>query len=264
MKNEYETLNLHSPHDHILTVTLDRPDLANAINTQMGHDLAAVWSQLALEPNRYRCVILTGSGERAFCAGGDLKERNGMTDDEWQSQHLVYEKMIRGFNDCPVPMIAAVNGAAYGGGCEIALACDFAYAASHARFALTEVTLGIIPGSGGTQNLPRAAGQRRALELLLTGRPFSAEEALEWGVVNRVLPAKELMSSALETAAAIAANAPISTRQIKQAVRNGKQMDLRNGLLYEIEAYNRCVPTWDRREGVAAFNEKRKPVFRGA
>jgi enoyl-CoA hydratase/carnithine racemase len=160
-------------------------------------------------------------------------------------------------------VIAAVNGAAYAGGMEIALCADFIYAAEHARFALTEVTLGIMPGAGGTQNLPRAVGSRRAKEILLTGRPFDVRQACEWGMVNRVCKAETLLAEALDTAAVIAANAPISTRQIKQSVNMGLNTDLPTGMMFEIEAYNRMVPTADRREGIAAFNEKRKPVYHG-
>ncbi len=186
-----------------------------------------------------------------------------MTDQQWQDQHLIFERAIRAIIQCPVPVIAAVNGAAFAGGMEIALCADFIYAAEHARFALTEVTLGIMPGAGGTQNLPRAVGARRAKEILLTGRPFSAQEAFEWGMVNRICAADALLPEALETAATIANNAPISTRQIKQSVNIGLNMDLPSGMMFEIEAYNRMVPTEDRREGIRAFNEKRKPVFHG-
>ena len=156
-----------------------------------------------------------------------------------------------------------MNGAAYAGGMEIALCCDFIYAAESARFALTEVTLGIMPGAGGTQTLPRAVGARRAKEILLTGRPFTAQQGFDWGMVNRVCAVDTLLAEALETAAAIANNAPISTRQIKQSVNYGLNMDLASGMMFEIEAYNRMVPTEDRREGIRAFNEKRKPQFHG-
>lgn len=146
---------------------------------------------------------------------------------------------------------------------EISLCADFIYAAEHARFALTEVTLGIMPGAGGTQNLPRAMGARRAKEMLLTGRPFSAQQACDWGMVNRICKAETLVAEALETAAVICANAPISTRQIKQSVNMGLNTDLHTGMMFEIEAYNRMVPTDDRREGILAFNEKRRPVYKG-
>ncbi|HXA71283.1 MAG TPA: enoyl-CoA hydratase-related protein, partial [Stellaceae bacterium] len=137
------------------------------------------------------------------------------------------------------------------------------YAAEHARFALTEVTLGIMPGAGGTQTLPRAVGPRRAKEILLTGKPFTVQQAHDWGMVNRVCKAETLVSEALETAAVIAGNAPISTRQVKHSVNYGLNMDLQSGMMFEIEVYNRMVPTDDRREGIRAFNEKRKPQFRG-
>ncbi len=263
MAKTYDTLQTAEPQPHTLLVTLDRPEIANAMNTQMGLDLLHLFDSINAAPNRQRCIVLTGAGPRAFCAGGDLKERNGMTDQQWQDQHLIFERAIRAIVQCPVPIIAAVNGAAYAGGMEIALCTDFIYAAEHARFALTEVTLGIMPGAGGTQSLPRAVGARRAKEILLTGKPFTAQQAFEWGMVNRVCNAETLLPEALETAAVIAANAPISTRQIKQSVNYGLNMDLASGMMFEIEAYNRMVPTEDRREGIRAFNEKRKPNFQG-
>jgi enoyl-CoA hydratase len=159
--------------------------------------------------------------------------------------------------------VGAINGHAYGGGLEMALCCDFLYASETARFALPEVTLGIMPGMGGTQNLPRALGERRAKELALTGRPFSAHDALEWGLVNQVAAPEQVLELALTTAHCIAANAPLSVRQIKKAIRYGGQMELRTAYRFEVEAYNRLVDTEDRREGVAAFNEKRPPVFQG-
>jgi enoyl-CoA hydratase/carnithine racemase len=263
MHLDFETLKVERRGPHILLITLNRPAAANAMNTQMGRELMALFEALSLDLERLRCVVLTGSGEKAFCAGGDLKERNGMTDEAWVAQHLVFERMLRALIGCPIPVIAAVNGAAYGGGCEIAAACDFIYAAPHARFALTEVTLGIMPGAGGTQNLPRAVGERRAKEIILTGAPFTAEEAERWGLVNRVIPADRLLEETMATAERIAANAPIAVRQAKQSISRGLQMSLADGLAFEIEAYNRLVGTEDRREGVRAFNEKRKPVFKG-
>ncbi len=259
----YETITVAHPQEHTVLVTLNRPDVSNAMNTQMGLDLLAVFDGFCAAPNRQRCIVLTGAGAKAFCGGGDLKQRNGMTDEQWQDQHLIFERMIRAIIACPVPVIAAVNGAAYAGGMEIALGCDFIYAAEHARFALTEVTLGIMPGAGGTQTLPRAVGPRRAKEILLTGKPFTVQQAHDWGMVNRICKAETLIAEALETAAVIAGNAPISTRQVKQSVNYGQNMDLLSGMMFEIEAYNRMVPTEDRREGIRAFNEKRKPVYKG-
>ena len=259
----YETLKLTLAREYVLLVTLSRPEASNAMNTQLSRDVISVFEGLALDPDGVRCVVVTGEGEKAFCAGGDLKERKGMTDEAWGKQHVVFERMVRSLIDCPVPMIGAVNGAAYGGGCEIAATMDFLYAAEIARFAMTEVTLGIIPGAGGTQTLARSMGERRAKELILSGRPFSADEAAEWGLVNAVFSQTKLMGAALDTAERIAANAPIAVRQAKQAIHRGLGMSLADGLTFEIEAYNRTVPTEDRREGVLAFNEKRKAVFKG-
>ncbi|MCC7346653.1 MAG: enoyl-CoA hydratase/isomerase family protein [Variibacter sp.] len=260
---DFPTLALATPQPHVLQVTMNRPDVANAMNTQMGLDLMHCFEDLALDPKDVRCVVLTGAGDKAFCAGGDLKERRGMTDEQWGRQHVIFERMVRALMACPTPIIAAVNGAAYAGGCEIALCGDFIYAAEHARFALTEVTLGIMPGAGATQNLARAVGERRAKEIILTGRPFTVAQGLEWGLVNRVLPGAELMKEALATAAVIARNAPISVRQAKQSISRGMNMSVWDGLAFEIEAYNRMVPTEDRREGINSFNEKRPPAFKG-
>jgi enoyl-CoA hydratase len=259
----YETLLIAPAEDHVVVLTMNRPETSNAMNTKMGRELTGWFEEITLQPGEVRCIVLTGAGEKAFCAGGDLKERKGMTDEAWKAQHIVFERMLRAILGCPIPILGAVNGVAYGGGTEIAAACDFVYAAEHARFALTEVTLGIMPGCGGTQNLPRAVGERRPKEIVLTGRPFTASEAAAWGLVNRVLPAAELMKEAIATASAIARNAPISVRQAKSAIHHGLQMSLLDALAFEIEAYNRTIPTEDRREGILAFNERRRPVFRG-
>jgi enoyl-CoA hydratase/carnithine racemase len=259
----YATLALSNPLAHVLQITLNRPEVANAFNTQMATDLMHCFERMALEPGDYRCIVLTGAGERAFCAGGDLKERDGMSNAAWTAQHLVYERMIRAVIDCPIPLIAAVNGAAYGGGCELAAAVDFVYASENARFAMTETSLGIIPGAGGTQTLARALGERRAKELIMSARRFDAVEAKAWGLVNEIFSAEQLLEETLQAASRITANAPIAVRQARQAIHRGLQMSLADGLTFEIEAYNRTVSTSDRREGVKAFNEKRSPDFKG-
>ena len=261
--NTYDTLLISSPASHVVQITLNRPDFANAFNTQMALDLVDIFESLSMDPSETRAIILTGSGTRAFCAGGDLKERNGMSNAAWSKQHLIYERMARAVINCPIPVIGAINGAAYGGGCELAAAVDFAYVAHGARFAQTEVKIGIIPGAGGTQTLARAVGERRAKELILTGEVFTAEQALDWGLANAIYPMEELLPAALKTATAIATNAPIAVRQAKLAIGRGGGLGLADGLAMEIEAYNRTIPTEDRREGVAAFNERRAPVFRG-
>jgi enoyl-CoA hydratase len=234
----YETILTETIDDHLLKVTLNRPEVGNARNTQMGLDLLDLWTALIDDPGDIRCVILTGAGEKIFCAGGDLKQRKGLTPRQWQHQHEIFERGRNALLECPVPVIAAINGHAYAGGLETVLVCDFAYAVGTARFALTEVTIGIMPGGGGTQTLPRIVGERRAKEIIL-------------------------MDQVMETARTICANAPLSVRQAKKSIHHGLQMDLNSGLMFEIEAYNRLVDTEDRREGVLAFNEKRKPVFKG-
>jgi enoyl-CoA hydratase/carnithine racemase len=263
LADAFETLDVEQRGDHIEIVRMNRPEVLNALNTQMARDLIGYFEALSLDPMRARCVILTGSGDRAFCAGGDLKQRRGMSVEAWNAQHLVFERMARAIVNCPTPVIAAVNGVAYGGGCEIAAACDFIHAAGNARFALTEVTLGIIPGAGGTQTISRTIGTPRAKELIFSGRPFSAEEALAWGLVNEVHAEGTLIAGVLATAERIARNAPLAVRQAKQSISRGADMSLGDGMAFEIEAYNRLVNTEDRVEGVNAFNEKRPPVYSG-
>jgi len=247
MNDQFNTLCVSWPSDYVLQLNLNRPEFSNAFNTEMATELMTFFEALALDAQRCRVLVLTGSGERAFCAGGDLKERDGMSDDAWFAQHRIYERMVRAILSCPTPIIAAVNGAAFGGGCELVAAADFAYAAETAVFAQTETRLGIMPGAGGTQCLPRAIGVRRAQELILSGRRFSAHEAEQWGLVNAVYPAAELLPQTLQIAVAIANNAPLAVRQAKLAVKRSDDLALSNGLELEIEAYNRLVTTADRR-----------------
>lgn len=257
----YETITLTEASPGIQVVAFNRPDAANALSTQMGRELLDAWSSLSSRAD-LRCVILRGEGKH-FQAGADLKERNGMSDEAWAEQHRLFEAMIRAQLSCPVPVIAAVHGAAMGGGCEMSLACDFAYAAEGARFGLPEAGLGILPGLGGTQLLTRAVGPRRAIELLTTARPFSAEEALAFGLVSAVVPGDALMPRVLEVAETIASKAPLSVRGAKRVVHGGQDLDLGRAMDLELEVYNHLFTTHDRREGVAAFNEKRPAKFEG-
>lgn len=256
-----ETIKIEDAAPGVAVVTLNRPDAANSLNTKMGEELLHAWSQLAARSD-LRCAVLAGEG-RHFCAGADLKERNGMSDHAWSAQHEIFEAMIRAQLSVPVPVIAAVNGAAVGGGCEMTLACDFAYAGEGARFGLPEVGLGIMPGLGGTQLLRRAVGERRAVELLTTGRLFSAAEALDYGLVSAVTAPEALMATVLEVAGTIAAKAPLSVRALKSVVREGAAQHLAEAMDLELSHYNRLFKTHDRREGVAAFNEKRTAQFEG-
>lgn len=263
LEQKYETLNLSSPFDGLLVVTLNRPTVANALSTQMGYDLIDVFSKLECSPGQFRCAVLTAAGDKIFCGGADLKERDGMSDDDFNTQHYLFERMARIIYDCPIPTIACVNGAAIAGGLELALACDFIVAADHARFGFAEVKRGIMPGGGGTQQLPRAIGVRRAKEIIFTGEFFNAQEASSFGLLNHVYPQATLWDETMALVKRILANAPVAVRQAKKAISFGLQMDMRTGMFFEVEAYSRLVATEDRMEGIRAFNEKRPPKFVG-
>ena len=251
-----------SPDGHVVTVVLDRPEQMNAMNTAMGEDLLACFEALARDAD-VRAVVFTGAGDRAFCAGGDLKERNEMTDAQWRAQHVIFEQAALRVLRCPAPVVAAVEGFALAGGCELALLADFIVASETAVFGVPETTLGIFPGIGGTQLLPRIVGAPLAKELIFTGRRMKADEARAAGLVNHLVPAGHARARATEIAAAIARNGPIAVRQAKKAIAYGSETDLETAMVLAIEAYNATVVTEDRLEGVRAFNEKRPPQFRG-
>ena len=256
-------LTLTEPKPAVALVTLNRPQAANAFDTALALAVAETFERFARPGEAARAVVLTGAGDRSFCAGADLKERDGMDDAAWAAQHQVFEAMAQAVLATPVPVIAAVNGAAFGGGCEIALLCDFIYASEGARFALPEATLGIMPGLGATQTLARAAGPARAKEVILTGAAFTAAEALAWGVVNRLCAPGRLLEEALASAERIAGNAPLAVRAVKRSIDSGAGHSLARGMEIELEAYNALFPTKDRLEGVRAWREKRRPQFRG-
>jgi len=259
----YETLLVERPEDHIQVVTLNRPQSMNALNTQMGEELRHLFREFDFfQTPDVRALILTGAGERAFCTGADLKERRGMSDEVWRKQHVIFEEAAEAMGRFAVPMIAAVNGFAFGGGCELAMTCDLIVAADSARFGQPEVKRGIMPGLGGTQRLSRRIGPARAKELVLTGEPVEAEQARAWGLANRVGPAGSERDEALSLAQGVAANGPIAVRQAKRAIDRGYNLPLATALAYEIEAYNIAVNSEDRTEGVDAFNEKREPQFK--
>jgi enoyl-CoA hydratase/carnithine racemase len=251
-----------SDDDHVVTVVLNRPDQMNAMNTGMGEDLLACFDALHRDRDA-RAVVLTGAGDRAFCAGGDLKERNEMTDETWRAQHVIFEQAAFRVLRCPVPVIAAVEGFALAGGCELAMLSDFIVASESAVFGVPEATLGIFPGIGGTQLLPRIVGAPLAKELIFTGRRMKADEARAAGLINHLVPKGQARAKALEIAATIAANGPVAVRQAKKAIAYGAETDLDTAMILAIEAYNATVVTEDRLEGVRAFNEKRRPRFQG-
>jgi enoyl-CoA hydratase len=263
MSSSYKTINVSaSPDGYVVTVELNRPEALNAMNTAMGEDLLRCFEAFQWDKSA-RCVIFTGAGAKAFCVGGDLKEREGMTDETWRAQHAIFEAAATRVLHCPVPVIAAVEGFAMGGGCELAVLSDFIVASETAVFAVPEVTRGIFPGIGGTQLLPRIIGAPLAKEMIFTGRRVPAAEAKTVGLVNHLVPAGQARTKALEIAQVIADNGPIAVRQAKKAVRWGSETDLETGMALAIEAYNVTVTTDDRLEGVRAFNEKRKPNFKG-
>lgn len=260
MAEAFKTLKIQDIHPGIRHVTLDRPDRRNAINNLMMQELKQLWE--GTHDHDMRCVIISGRPP-AFCAGADLKERCDITLDVWRKQRTDLIEAMQAMIRCPVPIIAAVNGAAFGGGLELALASDFIYAAKNALFAQSEVKLGLMPGAMGTQNLPRALGIRRAKEISFKATSFTAEEAHRWGMVNAVYPEDELMNAVIDTAKAIAKNAPLAIRQMKKSMNAAQDLDLEKGFQFEVDAYNALLNSEDVKEGIEAFNQKREPLFKG-
>jgi methylglutaconyl-CoA hydratase len=247
----------------IAYLTLNRPDRMNALDLEGLAALRRALEDLYIDRN-VRAVIVTGAGEKAFCAGADLKERAGMAPDQVRRFLKHIREALVDLENLPKPVIAAINGVALGGGCELAMACDIRIAANTAILGLTETTLAIIPGGGGTQRLPRLVGKGRAKELIFTGRRIDAAEALAIGLVEEVVPAGELLACAVALALRIVENTgPIAVAQAKFAINQGMEVDLASGLAIEAKAYEVTIPTKDRVEALTAFGEKRKPVFMG-
>jgi enoyl-CoA hydratase/carnithine racemase len=242
--------------------TIDGAPRRNAISMAMLAELNALLAR-ARGDRSLRCVVLTGAGEKAFCAGADLKERARMTPEEVHAFHDGLRRALRGIEEAPQVFVAALNGAALGGGLELALACDLRIAADSAEVGLPEVGLGIIPGGGGTQRLARLVGVARAKDLVLTARRIGAAEALAAGIVLRVAPAARLLDEALAYAGEVARNAPVSLRQAKRAIDDGLHLSLDDALALENRLYQDCLGTRDRVEALQAFAEKRPPVFTG-
>jgi len=244
----------------IATVTLDRPEALNAISTELARALAATFEPLATRRD-LRAVVLTGAGDRGFCAGADLKERSGFDDHGWFVQREVFRRAFGSVRRCPLPTVAAVFGFALGGGCELALACDLVVAADDAALGLPEVRLGLVPAGGGTQLLVRRVGRSVAKDLVLTGRRVDAAEARRLGLVDRVVPRTGLQQAARGLAAEIAANAPTAVRLAKWALDLGADLAQEAGLEVEDQAWRRAVLSDDRREGIAAWNDHRPPTW---
>ncbi len=257
-----EQLILEERRNEVALITLNRPEVMNALNVDMVRSLQDRMKTLHFDP-LVRVVILTGAGEKAFCAGADLKER--ATLGENQVKEFIHDlgNLFSFIENLHKPVIAAINGIALGGGTELALACDMRVASEGASMGLTETRLGIIPGAGGTQRLPRLVGRGKAKELIFTGRPVGASEGERMGLINRVCAPDALLKECFALAAMICETAPIATQQAKFAINRGMEVDLSTGLAIETSAYWLTLPTEDRTEALNAFREKRKPVFRG-
>ncbi|HST18709.1 MAG TPA: enoyl-CoA hydratase-related protein [Gaiellaceae bacterium] len=255
-----ELVLVDAPTLAVGVLTLNRPEVRNALSTELALALSKALRGLSASSD-IRAIVLTGSGDRAFCAGADLKERDGMTDEAWASQHVVFEETCAALRDCSRPVIAAVNGVAAGGGLELAMSCDFVVASSGACFGQPEASRGIMPGLGGTQLLPRLVPAGLAAELLLTGRLVDADEALRAGLVTHVFAPDELLPSAVALAESIAASSPQAVAQIRRALRLGRDVPLAEALELELDCYRETATHPDRVEGIRAFNERRPPTF---
>ncbi len=243
--------------------TIDRADRANALSRATLLAFGKLAREAVANPS-IRAIVVTGAGEKAFCAGADLKERQGMSENDVRVQVGLYRSELGALDRSPKPVVAALNGAALGGGLELALCCDLRVAAAHAQIGLPETTLGIIPGAGGTQRLPRIVGEARTKEMILLARRLTAAEALEWGLVNRVTPAgRSVVDDALEWIQPIADGAPIAQGAALEAIDRSFDTTLELGLELERVSYDRTIVSEDRREALAAFAEKRRPRFQG-
>ncbi|MBT8341405.1 MAG: enoyl-CoA hydratase [Desulfatitalea sp.] len=257
-----DNMVLTQRRDGVIVITLNRPEVMNCFNFGLLHALKAEITQIRFDTG-VRVVVITGSGDRAFCAGADLKERAGLSPTQVKEFIFTIRDLFTDIETLNKPVIAAVNGAALGGGTELALASDIRIASKTATLGLTETRLAIIPGAGGTQRLPRLVGKAKAKELIFTGRRIDAAEALQIGLVNRVCDPDRLTDTCMALAAEICETGPVAIEQAKYAINHGMETDLSTGLAIESNAYWVCIPTEDRQEGLTAFREKRKPVYKG-
>lgn len=257
----YESLTIQI-QDKIAVLTINRPKFLNALNTALLQELYRAAGEIEQNED-VRVLVLTGAGEKAFVAGADITELARLNALEAKYFVTGGHKTMTAFQKLPIPVIAAVNGFALGGGLELALACDFIYASENAKFGLPEITLGLIPGFGGTQRLARIIGKNQAKELIFTGRMLSAKDALEMGIVNRVIAPDQLMTETMQTAADIASRGRVSLNAAKHAINSGTEVDLASGCDIEIDTFALCFASGDAGEGTRAFLEKRKPAFNG-
>jgi enoyl-CoA hydratase/carnithine racemase len=247
---------------HVATVTLNRPEALNAISSDVADELGGALLQAAASPEAW-VVVLAAAGEKAFCVGADLKERNRLDDAGWMRNRVLMRSMFDAVRAAPQPTIASVFGFALGGGFELALCCDLIVAAEDAVFGLPEVTVGIVPGGGATQVLPRKLGVSRAKQLVFTGKRLTAVEAMDLGLVERVVSRELLEQTTLELAGMICRSSPVAVREAKQAIDRALGVPMEVGIELEDLAWRRAVASEDRREGIAAFNDKRQPDWTG-
>jgi len=258
---EYKNLLIENS-DGVVTLTINRPQALNALNSEVLTELGAALCQLEGD-TAARVIVLTGAGDKAFVAGADIKEMAAMTACEGHRFGHNGQQVMLAMQKMKTPVIAAVNGFALGGGLELALACDFIYASTNARLGFPEVTLGIMPGFGGTQNLARRIGTGKANELIFTGKMINAEKAHAWGIVNETFAPEELLAKARETAATIAGVGLLGVAYAKDAIANGVNMTKEDGFRYEAALFGVLFSSHDQKEGMAAFVDKRKPAFNG-
>lgn len=247
---------------HVAVVEISRPEALNALSTQLATELTSTMATVANDTD-IRTVVLAGAGDRAFCVGADLKERNALDDEGFRSQRVVFRAAFDAVRALPQPAVAAVHGFALGGGLELALCCDLVVADDTAVVGLPEVTLGLVPGGGGTQHALRRLGPGRAADVVLTGRRIPAVEAAALGLVDRLVPGGSARAAAIGLAEQIAANSPVATRAAKRALRDGWSLELAAAMDIEDVAWRTAAFSPDRREGIAAFNEKRPPQWPG-
>jgi len=259
--NEFRHVTVRR-HGFVAELVLDRPEAHNALSTAMAQEIADACAELTAD-GAVRAVVVSSASEKAFCVGADLKERNSFSDEQLRAQRPVFRAAFNGVLGLPVPTVAAVHGFALGGGFEFALSCDLIVCDETAVVGLPEVTVGVIPGGGGTQLLLRRVNSARASDLVFTGRQVAVEEAVALGLADRRVPAGGDREEALELASTIAANSPVGVRNAKRALREGWGLELSAGLEIEDVGWRATAFSGDRREGVAAFNEKRRPDWPG-
>lgn len=253
---------LFEVRDAVAVITFNRPKALNALNGELLQELSLALDEIA-QDEAIKVLILTGAGEKAFVAGADITELATFNSLQAKRFSKIGQDIFNRLEALPIPVIAAVNGYALGGGCELALACDFAYASENALFGLPEINLGLIPGFGGTQRLTRLIGKNMAKEMIFTGKMISAAEAGQFGLVNKICPVGTLMAEVNKTAAAIAQKGKVSLRAAKETIDHGMNVDLASGCAMETDSFALCLASDDSKEGTRAFLEKRKPDFKG-